>query len=184
MTRTSLGRVLAVLVAVGCSGAAFAQERGRTDGPEGSEYGKGGYSAPGGGRFSLVLNWGAAMASSEPLSGLPDGPPLFVGLTGSFWIDEWFIIDVSPSFLLDSSRVNVLIGPRFRASWYPLSFNLGLQAGPVFVPGSGTRFAISPNASIDSLFADHYILGLAYAPDITFGAATEHRVFLTAGYRF
>src|SRR3712207_202677 len=77
---------LALLAAVPLP--ALAQERGRTDGPEGSEYGKGGYErSRGGGRFSLEFNWGAAVNQEPPPLDAPDGPPLFVGATASLWGD-------------------------------------------------------------------------------------------------
>jgi hypothetical protein len=176
MTRNRQGRVLAVLLAVGIGGAAFAQGRGRTDGPEGSEYGKGGYADPGAGQFSLTLNWGAALSEGSP--------PLFVGLTGTFWADEWFVLDVSPAYLFNTGRVNLLLGPRFRTSAYPVSLSLGLQAGPVIVRDDGLRFALSPQAGVETIVKDHFVAGLGYAWDIAFGAGNEHRVFMSMGYRF
>ncbi len=184
MKRNRFGKVLAAMAVLALPGAALAQERGRTDGPEGSEYGKGGYADPGAGRFSLQLNWGAAFLSTEPLGGAPNGPPLFVGLTGSFWADEWFLLDISPSYSFQSNRAQIFVGPRFRTGFYPVSLNLGLQAGPVFVPDRGVRFGLSPQAGVDTLIADHFVLGLQYAADITFGAELGHRVFMNLGYRF
>jgi hypothetical protein len=49
--------VAALAAAVVVPLSAHAQPRGRTDGPEGSEYGKGGYADPRESRFSLELNW-------------------------------------------------------------------------------------------------------------------------------
>lgn len=46
-----------MLLAAAAPLTAGAQERGRTDGPEESEYGKGGYADPGGRGVSLQLDW-------------------------------------------------------------------------------------------------------------------------------
>ncbi len=184
MNRNRIGRVLAAVVALAVPGAAMAQERGRTDGPEGSEYGKGGYAEPGAGDFSLQLNFGYAHLAARPLSGLGETPPLFLGVTGSFWADEWFLLDVAGSHSLHSGRTNVFVGPRFRTGFYPVSLNLGVQAGPVFVPNEGVRFGLSPQVGVDSVVADHYVLGLQYAADIVFGSDLDHRIFMNVGYRF
>ena len=73
-------RSLVVCLAILGSGNALAQDRGRTDGPEGSEIGKGGYtSGPGGlGGFSLTLDGGGAIT----IKGGQFSPPLYAGLTG------------------------------------------------------------------------------------------------------
>lgn len=185
MSRKSLGRTLAIGVICSLSTAAIAQERGRTDGPEGSEYGKGGYSRSGAGSFSLALDWGASMSSSGPLTGQGMGPPLFVGITGSLWLDEWFVLDLSPSYQANDGRVNLLVGPRFRTVGYPVSASAALQAGPIIDPDVGVRFGLSPQVGLDSILNDHYLLGLIYALDIPIGGdSLNHRLFMKLGYRF
>lgn len=181
MFRQSLGMVAAVAV-LALPTMALAQERGRTDGPEGSEYGKGGYGEPGGGMFSLSLSWGAALPST-PLSG--NTAPLFVGAIGTFWLDDWFVFDVAPSYLFNSRRLNLLVGPRFRTMGYPIGAYIGLHAGAISIPDAGVRFALSPQLGVDMTFADHYLAGLGYAMDIPLGGpSTNHRIFMNVGYRF
>lgn len=170
---------------------ALAQEEGRTDGPEGSEYGKGGYRDPGGGHFSLEFNWGAAVNQKPPPEGAPEGPPLFLGLTASLWGDDWYQLDFSGAYVLDGSRLDLLVGPRVRTYGYPLSLHLGLKAGAIVIPEVGLRFGLSPQIGADLLLGDHdnIILGLAYAPDIPLpveieGDSVTHRLFMSLGYRF
>lgn len=170
---------------------ALAQERGRTDGPEGSEYGKGGYEDLHGGRFSLELNWGAAVNQEASPAGAPEGPPLFLGLTASFWGDDWYQLDVSGAYLMDGGRLDLLVGPRFRTYGYPLSLHVGFKAGAIFIPEVGVRFGMSPQVGADFLVGDrdNILLGLAYAMDIpqpldSDGGNLAHRVFLSFGYRF
>jgi hypothetical protein len=170
----------------GDAGAARSRvAQGGTDGPEGSEYGKGGYSEPGGGLFSLALNWGAGLPGANgPLDGV-SGAPLTVGLVATFWVDDWFVLDVAPSHLFNSGRTNVLVGPRFRTMGYPVSAYLGLHAGPVFGDDLGVRFLLSPQAGVEALLADHFLLGLGYAWDVPVSQdRSNHRIFMTLGYRF
>jgi hypothetical protein len=163
---------------------ASAQERGRTDGPEGSEIGKGGYQDPGGGLFSLALNWGAGLPFGEPLTGTA-GAPLTAGLIATFWFDDWFVMDVAPSYLFNSGRTNIFAGPRFRTMGYPISASAGLHAGAVIVPNAGVRFALSPQVGVDGLISDHFLLGLNSAFDFPLSNdPATHRVFMTLGYRF
>lgn len=166
--------------------SAGAQPRGRTDGPEGSEYGKGGYSRAMDSHFSLELNWGAAFAPnmSEPVSS--SGPPLFLGATASIWGDDWYQLDFSGAYVLRSGQVNLLVGPRFRTYGFPVSLNAGLKAGAFLVPDEGLRFGLSPQVGLDLLVADDRIVfGLGYALDIPIAIrGITHRIFMNVGYRF
>src|SRR6266849_4177515 len=72
MIRRSLWVGVIALAMLGLATDVFAQSRGRTDGPEGSEYGKGGYNRLGGAQqFSLALDWGAAIESDNTYTGSP-----------------------------------------------------------------------------------------------------------------
>lgn len=186
MTSRTLASALACLACLGASSLSLAQERGRTDGPEGSEYGKGGYVRSSGSRaFSLQLDWGASLQERGALGGVDTGAPLFGGVTASFWGDEWFLIEASGAYLVNNGRVNVLVGPRFRAPLHPVGLSAGLQAGAVVIPDHGLRFALSPKVGADLLIDNRYLLGLTYAFDLAFGGnGTAHRFFLSLGYRF
>ena len=165
--------------------AAHAQPRGRTDGPEGSEYGKGGYADPRESRFSLELNWGAAVPAESWRWG--QGAPLFVGLTASVWGDDWYQLDFSGAYVLNDGRVNLLMGPRFRTYGFPLSLNAGLKAGALLIPDVGLRFGLSPQAGVDLLLGgnERFLLGLGFALDTPVGAGgITNRLFMNVGYRF
>jgi hypothetical protein len=182
----------ALLVGVLAPLTATAQERGRTDGPEGSEYGKGGYSsARGDGRLSLQLDWGAAV--TQDVSEENDGPPLYAGLTLTLWGQDWLGLDLSGAYLFDGQRFNVVAGPRFRTWGYPLSFHVSVKAGVINIPdedasGDGTvRFGLVPEVGADFFLDDdeHLALGLAYSPDIPVGGGeVSHRIGMNVGYRF
>ncbi|MFY0529402.1 hypothetical protein ACN28I_41635 [Archangium gephyra] len=175
--------------AVGVAPSAHAQGRGRTDGPEGSEYGKGGYSRTSDSRFSLELNWGAAFAADA--STVRRGSvPMFFGATASLWGADWYQFDLSGAYVLQNEQWSVLAGPRFRTYGFPVSFNAGLKAGGFFIPDAGFRFGLSPQVGVDLLAAnERLVLGLGYALDIPFVGSGDfrglmNRLFMNVGYRF
>ena len=176
MQRSAL-RVLCLLAAV-FAVPALAQARGRTDGPENSEWGKGGYSRQGGGRFSLTFNWGAAFESGDA------SPPLYAGGTASYWADDLIIGDATVLYLADTKKTEFMIGPRFRTPTYPVGFSLGLKAGAAVHSGDSVRFLLSPQLGMDFALADHVLLGLVTAADVAVGQGTAFRVGMDIGWRF
>lgn len=163
---------------------AWAQRRGRTDGPEGSEYGRGGYSRHSDTRFSLTFDWGAGFSAqtSRLRSG---GAPLFLGGTMSFWGADWYQFDVSGNYVLQNGVVNVLAGPRFRTYGAPISFSVGLKAGAFLVPNEGLRFGLSPQVGVDLLTRSPLLLGLGYALDVPIAShGITNRLFMNVGFRF
>lgn len=174
-------RAAIVVAVMGMVGPVLAQERGRTDGPEGSEIGKGGYADPSAGSVSLQLDWGGSFAEFD------QDPPLFVGGTASYWMDDWFLVDLSGAYLFNTETFQALVGPRFRSPFtYPLAFSLGLKAGVALLGGDDVYFTLSPQVGGDFLVSDKVLLGLTYSPDFYLGADSNpnHRVFLNLGYRF
>jgi hypothetical protein len=156
---------------------------GRTDGPEGSEIGHGGYSRPSNyGWLSIQLDWGAALLNN----GSNDGAPLEVGGTLSFWQDDWFLLEVSGEYLDRGHRTDLLVGPRFRAAGWPVALSVGLKAGAIFLPENNVRFGIAPQVGLDLDVHRGILVGLNYAMDIPIDETDliAHRVFLSLGYRF
>ncbi|MGE6760793.1 hypothetical protein ACQKGO_22435 [Corallococcus interemptor] len=176
------------LLAVAAPLTASAQERGRTDGPEESEYGTGGYYGDSRRGVSLQLDWGAAINSQENPRGAPEGPPLFVGATVSLWGDDWYRLDVSGAYVFDGGRFIGNVGPTFRSWGWPVAFTLGLKAGAMVIPeGEGLRFALSPQVGAELYLdrRDHVLMGLHYSPDIPIGGGgVTNRLFMNVGYRF
>jgi hypothetical protein len=161
--------------------AANAQERGRTDGPEGSEYGKGGYDSPNTGKVSLQLDWGAAVATPVNI-----GTPLFLGLTGGYWMGDWMALEATGLYIFSNSGAfEAMVGPRFRTGSYPVGFSLGVKGG-AFIPSAGVvRFLLSPQVGADVMINRNLLLGLNYALDLPIGSGgVIHRVYMNVGYRF
>ncbi|MFY2564125.1 hypothetical protein ACN469_41425 [Corallococcus terminator] len=180
------GALLSLAVAAPLTAAA--QERGRTDGPEESEYGKGGYSGSNSQGVSLQLDWGAAINDREPPEDAPSGPPLYVGATLSLWGADWFSLDASAAYVFDGGRFVGMVGPKFRTWGWPLVFTAGLRAGAIVIPeAEGLRFGISPQLGAEVLMGhrDNILLGLNYNPDIPIGGGgVTHRLGMSIGYRF
>jgi hypothetical protein len=185
--RCAASALAACLSVLAAAAPCVAQERGRTDGPEGSEWGKGGYSSPGGSRdFSLALSFGGAIQSDQSDGG-KYGAPLFGGITATFWPSDWVVFDLSGAYVASGRRFNALAGPRFRVPFlYPVALSAGLQAGVIVLKDAGARFGLSPNAMIEFEVTRRVLFGLGYAIDIPVsdGAGVVNRVFLSAGYRF
>jgi len=161
----------------------FAQRRGgRTDGPEGSEIGYGGYSAPTVSKFSLAVDGGANIALRKSSA---EGAPLYLGGTASYWITDWATLGVHVNYAFNTERLVALIGPIFRTDTWPVSFNLGLRAG--IANDEKTRFAISPEIGADMLLVDHFLIGLVVAWDLPIGEGanpSQLRIGLRLGWRF
>jgi hypothetical protein len=183
---TTMGRIAraAVCLTLSTAAATSAQDRGRTDGPEGSEIGKGGYSRPGGADFSLALTWGVAITPDV------EGTPSFVGGEAGFWADEQFGVEIAGLHVFDTSRWEILIGPRLRTRFFPISLSVAVKAGAIIVDERNVRFGISPQGGVEMLFADHIVFGLHYAVDFPLGGGDgdqdvdeTQRVFLALGLR-
>jgi hypothetical protein len=175
-------RRLLCIAAFALALCASAQEGGRTDGPEGSEVGKGGFDRPLIGKFSLALDWGASF-NTAPLSG--NAAPLYLGGTVSFWSTDWFLLDAHGSYAFNTGRTAVLVGPRFRTWTWPIAASLGLRAGVINDPYVGVRFGLSPIAALDMVFARHFIAGLEGCVDVPVaGNGSTVRVGLNVGWRF
>ena len=177
-------RSLVVCLAILSSGNALAQDRGRTDGPEGSEIGKGGYtSGPGGlGGFSLTLDGGGAIT----IKGGQFSPPLYAGLTASFWDADFYRIDLSGFYVPDPKLWGVLLGPSFHTTTWPIAFSAGFQAG-LHIPHEGAvNFIISPRVGMDWITTSHFQLGVFANFDINLANfdLSIVRVGLSVGWRF
>ena len=177
-------RSLVVCLALFGASNPVAQERGRTDGPEGSEIGKGGYtSGPGGlGGFSVTLDGGGAIT----IKGSQFSPPLYAGLTASFWDADFYRIDLSGFYVPDPKLWGVLLGPSFHTTTWPIAFSAGFQAG-LHIPHSGSvNFIISPRVGMDWITTSHFQLGVFANFDINLADFDRSivRVGLSVGWRF
>jgi len=181
--RNAVRSLVVCLLVLGAS-TAFAQERGTTQGPEGSEIGKGGYtSGPGGlGGFSITADGGGAIT----IKGGQFSPPLFAGLTASFWDADFYRIDLSGFYVPDPKLWGVLLGPSFHTTTWPVAFSIGFQGG-LHIPNAGSvNFILSPRVGMDWITQSHFQLGVFANWDINLADFDRSivRVGLSIGWRF
>ncbi len=174
---TFLGAVVMTL-----SLAAWAD--GRTDGPEGSEYGQGGYDAGVGGVY-IQANFGAVVVADSATSA--DDTYLTGGFAIGMTRDDWVSIEAGADFFdpNNGSTVTLInIGAKFRALYDPLAFYFSLKPGITL--DRIDSFRLTPGVGADLYATDHLSLGLAFDYDINFEERLSnfYRVYTTIGLRF
>ena len=160
-------RIMIILtLVILCCGAAHAQT-GRTDGPEQSEFGKGGY--PFGGKLNRVyLNaaFGSGFFQTPGLGNTRTG--FLFGADVGYEMDQWLGIQAGYAYLSDRDLSIFSIGSRFAYTFEPFSYHVSLDAG-LYSPETGERnFGLAPGAGIDIIVSDRVRLGLDYKHDFIF----------------
>lgn len=170
------------LAAVFCA-SAHAQT-GRTDGPEGSEYGQGGY--PFGGalnRFYVNTAFGSGFFKRPGTNTTRTG--FLFGADFGCEMDQWLGVQAGYAYLSDRDMSIFSLGSRFAYNLEPFSYHVSLDAG-LYDPKNGDRnFGLAPGAGIDIIVTDRVRLGLDYKHDFIFtdNQTTDmNRVF--AGLKF
>lgn len=157
---------------------------GRTDGPEGSEVGQGGYRrAPGPGAFQVTLDAGGAITDESSRVALKDRP-YFFGVDLGWSPDDWLLLELTGAYDFDLERTLVLVGPRLRTPASPFALSAGVKAGLMARDGDA-RFGVTPQVGAELEASDRFVLGLHYALDIPMEQDTTvtHRIFLGLGVR-
>lgn len=163
---------------------AGAEGTGRTDGPEKSEYGKGGYPFGGRvGRFYVTPAFGSGFFE-VPRKGNETG--LLYGLDLGYEMDEWVGLQGSYHYLTDRAMSLFGLGSRFTYRQLPFAYHVSMQAG-LYVPRAGSGdFGLAPGAGIDVVLHERVQVGLNYCHDFIFSDARAHlnRVYATVGVYF
>ena len=138
---------------------------GRTDGPEGSEIGKGGYRLAGTpGTWSVAPFLGAAMVESDGDS----ETDLMYGLNVGWRTEDWLGVHASYAFIQDQETSLFGVGVRNILEYEPFNYHLSLDA-ELYAPSEGdTSFGIAPGAGAEVLLTDNLSLGLQYQRDFIF----------------
>ena len=161
-----LGGVLACLF-LAISPVTAEPEPGRTDGPEGSEYGKGGYSRYGfGGGYFLEGYFGSAQVDLE-VEGADNTSEtdLLAGLTIGYQIEDWLSFQVGFGQISDQKIGLYNIGARSRSDFDPFGYFLTLDAGLVSPDGGDSKFSVTPGAGVDLRLGEKLGVGLAFQHD-------------------
>lgn len=171
-----------IACAVAIAGSAWAQEVGRTDGPEGSEYGAGGnpFGTPAG-RIYLTGAFGSGFYGSprNQQTGFLYGAEL------GYEMHDWIGVQTSYAYLSDREMSIYGLGATFSYPWHPFVYNLNLQAGFYDPTIGSSHFGIAPGACIDIVLSESLRLGLNYRHDFIFTDNTTTDVDrLYAGIKF
>ena len=163
-----LGGVLATGFLLAIAGPSYAgPEPGRTDGPEGSEYGKGGYSRYGlGGQYFLEGFFGSAQVDVE-VEGADNTSQtdLLGGLTLGYQIEDWLSFQFGYGHISEQSINLYSVGARSRYDLSPFGYFLTLDAGLLAPDVGDTKFTVTPGAGVDLVISEKLQVGLAFQHD-------------------
>ena len=159
-----------------------AGESGRTDGPEGSELGRGGYPFGGPeGRFYISPAFGSGIfdRNDDSRSGL------LYSLNLGYERDGWLAIEGGYAYLSDRRLSIYSLGSRLDYNADPFVYYFSTQAG-LYKPEDGeSNFGLAPGAGIDIILNDRIRLGLNYKRDFIFSDGNTTEIDrLYAGLKF
>ncbi len=163
--------------------SANAEETGRTDGQEDSEYGKGGYPFGGpDGRFYISPAFGSGIFNT---AGLGSRSGLLYGLDIGYERDGWVGIQGGYAYLSDRKMSIFSLGSRFAYPSDPFVYYITTQAG-FYAPDVGSKnFGIAPGAGIDIIVSDRVRIGLNYKHDFIFSDTDTNQLDrVYAGLKF
>jgi opacity protein-like surface antigen len=157
-----------------CAGGVLAAdpEPGRTDGPEGSEIGKGGYRfgrTPG--VFFVEPFLGAAVVDVEIEGAGTDDvseTDLVYGGEIGYLTEDWLGVHVGYAFIDDQESTLFNVGMRQIMMYDPFNYYLRLDAELYSPDGGDTKFGIAPGVGAELMLTDKLRLGLQYQHDFIF----------------
>lgn len=166
MRRIALIGLLALAV------GAQAATPGRTDGSEGSEYGKGGYHHKAQyGRFYTEGFLGAAMVERE---GEDTETNLITGLNAGYMVEEWLAFQVGFARILEQNINLYAGGVRSAYVTRPFNYYFSLDA-ELYSPETGdTSFGIAPGVGAEVILSDRLRAGLRFQRDFIFADDMIH----------
>lgn len=155
-TRAAVIAVCTIL-AISATPAA-SQETGRTDGPEESEFGKGGYPFGGGiDQFYIAPAFGSGSYNGQT--------GLLYGFDVGYRTDGWIGVQGGYSYLTDAQLHIATLGARFDYAFEPFVTYVTMQAGLYSREGVERNFGVAPGLGVDILVSDRVRLGLKVAHD-------------------
>ena len=164
---------LAVMITVGLS-SAQAQDRAqeaRTDGPEGSEIGHGGYPWQETGHLYVEGMFGAAVLDIEPEAGGPDvsQTDLISGVSVGYMMEDWLGFQLGYGHIGGDQKTSLYsAGVRNLLNYEPVNAYLSLDA-ELYSPDVGdSRFGIAPGVGAEVVLTQWLRAGLRYQHDFIF----------------
>ena len=171
-------RRIALIALLALAVGAQAATPGRTDGPEGSEYGKGGYHYKAQyGRFYTEGFLGAAMMESEDSDTETN---LITGLNAGYMVEEWLAFQVGFARILEQNINLYAGGVRSAYVSRPFNYYFSLDA-ELYSPEIGdTHFGIVPGVGAEVILSDRVRAGLRFQRDFIFADDMIHINRVTA----
>ncbi len=167
--RPSWWLALAVVVTVGLS-SVTAQEA-RTDRPEGSEIGHGGFPWQESGHLYVEPMFGAAVRDIEPEGGGTEvsQTDLFSGLSVGFLMEDWLGFQLGYGYIGGDQKTSIYsAGVRNLLSYEPVNAYLSLDA-ELYSPDVGdAQFGIAPGGGTEVMLTQWLRAGLRYQHDFIF----------------
>tara|TARA_Y100000758_G_C15933423_1_gene379655 strand:- start:216 stop:749 length:534 start_codon:yes stop_codon:yes gene_type:complete len=162
-------KVIVIIATLVLATGAFADpEPGRTDGSEGSEYGKGGYWKNAQyGRFYVEGFMGSATVDFEV-----SRTDILAGLNAGYIIEDWLGFQLGYGHISDQD-VNLYSGGiRSAYNREPFNYYFSLDA-ELYSPSAGEdRFGIVPGVGAEVILHKHLRVGLRFQRDFIFADET------------
>ncbi len=163
-------------LALAASAGAKEPEPGRTDGPEGSEYGKGGYvrrnSSVSGGGYYAEGYLGSASVNPE---GQPTRSNLIAGVNAGYMVEDWLSFQAGFGHI-DEQETNLYsIGMRSMYNAEPFNYYFGLGA-EIFDPAGqvDNQFGLVPGVGAEMILNERVRVGIDYQHDVVMGDHTTN----------
>ena len=135
-----------------------AEEIGRTDGPEESELGTGGYPFGGGiEQFYVTPTFGSGTFGGQT--------GLLYGVDIGYKSESWIGVQGGYSYLSDAKLHITTLGARFDYALQPFVTYITVQAGLYSQEGGDRNFGVAPGGGIDIRLNDRVRLGIKVAHD-------------------
>lgn len=159
-------RVMCILAILALAVPTFADDSGRTDGPEGSEYGKGGYRYwSTGGAYFLEGFVGAAVVDTDLEVSETD---LFSGVNAGYMVEDWLAVQLGFGHISDQKTNLFSAGMRSSYDLDPFSYSFSLDT-ELYSPDVGsTKFGIAPGVGAEMHLSERLHIGLRFQHDFIF----------------
>ena len=168
--------IITIAVLALATGAFAEAEPGRTDGSEGSEYGKGGYWHNAQyGRFYTEGFMGAAVVDFEGKGFNAvqfSQTDIISGLNAGYMIEDWLAFQLGFAHISDQDINLYSGGIRSAFATEPFNYYFSLDA-ELYSPSRGDdRFGVVPGVGAGAILHEHLRVGLRFQHDFIFADAT------------
>ncbi|MED5415254.1 MAG: outer membrane beta-barrel protein [Candidatus Latescibacterota bacterium] len=168
MTRLKQTRWVVVMLAFACVLPAAAQ---RTDGPEGSEIGHGGYPWQERGQLFVEGMFGAAVVDVE-LTGVDEDvseTDLLSGVSVGYLMEDWLGFQLGYGYIGGDQKTSIYsAGVRNMLNYEPINAYLSLDA-ELYSPDSGdSHFGIAPGVGAEVMLTQRLRVGMRFQHDFIF----------------